>query len=125
MGRSRSAARNPARGREGVPRLDVAEIGGWSLRQVQKWCADGTLPAMMYRRHLGDRRAEICDMLGIEGLAMPMEAFRKMTPVAVCLAAGPPAARWTGRGPVVAASPQLGHEGAASQLDCGVSQHER
>ena len=44
----------------------VAEIGGWSLRQVQKWCADGTLPAMMIGGTWAINGQKICDMLGIE-----------------------------------------------------------
>ncbi|RGS93511.1 helix-turn-helix domain-containing protein [Collinsella sp. AF20-14LB] len=44
----------------------VAEIGGWSLRQVQKWCADGTLPAMMIGGTWAISGQKICDMLGIE-----------------------------------------------------------
>ena len=40
--------------------------GGWSLRQVQKWCADGTLPAMMIGGTWAISGQKICDMLGIE-----------------------------------------------------------
>ena len=47
-------------------RKHVAEIGGWSLRQVQKWCADGTLPAMMIGGTWAISGQKICDMLGIE-----------------------------------------------------------
>ena len=58
---------NPARGREGVRDPQArAEIGGWSLRQVQKWCADGTLPAMMIGGTWAISGQKICDMLGIE-----------------------------------------------------------
>ncbi|MGN0074490.1 MAG: hypothetical protein ACI38T_04255 [Collinsella sp.] len=44
----------------------MAEIGGWSLRQVQKWCADGALPAMMIGGTWAISGQKICDMLGIE-----------------------------------------------------------
>ena len=44
----------------------VAQIGGWSIRQVQKWCADGTLPATKIGGSWAISGPKLCDMLGIE-----------------------------------------------------------
>ncbi|MGO5267596.1 hypothetical protein ACTQ1D_02815 [Parafannyhessea umbonata] len=44
----------------------VAEIDGWSQRQVQRWCADGTLPAKMIDRTWAISGPKLCEMLGIE-----------------------------------------------------------
>lgn len=44
----------------------VAEIGGWSLRQVQRMCADGTLPAKMIGGTWAISGPKLCDLLGIE-----------------------------------------------------------
>ena len=44
----------------------VAELGGWSQRQVQPWCADGTLPAKRIGGTWAISGPKLCDMLGIE-----------------------------------------------------------
>lgn len=57
---------------------------------------------------------------------MPMEAFKENDTGGRILGGGAIGGEWTGRGPVVAASySSVTGGGAASQLDCGVSQHER
>ena len=44
----------------------VAEIGGWSLRQVQKMCATGELPAHKIGGTWSISGAKLCEILGIE-----------------------------------------------------------
>ena len=44
----------------------VAEIGGWSTRQVQRMCANGTLPAKMIGGTWAISGPKLCEMLGIE-----------------------------------------------------------
>lgn len=44
----------------------VAEIGGWSLRQVQRWCADGTLPAKRIGGTWAISGPKLCELLGID-----------------------------------------------------------
>ena len=56
---------------------------------------------------------------------MPMEAFKENDTGGRILGGGSTGGEWTGRGPVVAASYSSVTGSAASQLDCGVSQHER